>query len=256
MNISIIIPTYNEEKRIERTLNAYCDFFSHNKQKLEFKNKNKIVNVHICVVLNGCTDNTFPIVQKIKKEYNSIQIINLQSAGKGLAIIEGFKNSVDQNADLIGFVDADMATHPKDFCELLEKINDHDGIIASRYMQKSNITPKKRLWIKEYGRKIIFNPLIKLLFGIQYTDYQCGAKIFKKNTIKKILPKLSIQRWAFDIELLYLCKKYNFKIKEVPTTWTDQKHTKFHVIGSGLAMIGEIIKLRYKRSKFFKFFNH
>src|SRR3989344_8345313 len=96
-NLTIIIPAYNEERRIGKTLDDYCRFF--NKIKLDYK---------LLVLLNGCKDNTLDVVKKYKKKHSKIEYKNIKEAiGKGGAVIEGFKIA---NTDLIGFVDADNST--------------------------------------------------------------------------------------------------------------------------------------------------
>ncbi len=241
MKLSIVIPAYNEENRIGRTLEKYVLF----SQKMK---KEKNIDTEFPVVLNGCTDNTLSIVRDVQKKYAEIRIIDLKNAGKGFAVAAGFKDAVARDNDLIGFVDADMATKPEYFYELAQKINDADGIIASRYMKKSKIFPP-RPGIKEWGRIIVYNPIIRLLFGMSYVDFQCGAKLFKRSVIEAIANKLTVRQWAFDVELLHLCKTNHFTIKEIPTVWYDQDDSKFN-LKAGMCMIGRLFALRFgKRSK-------
>jgi len=247
MKVSIVIPAHNEEKRISRTLTRYCKFFENVKST-------ENIETNFIVVLNGCKDKTYEIAHKIKEKFNSIRILNLKKSGKGLAIKEGFKCALQDKNDLIGFVDADMATKPKYFYELIKNIKHEDAIIGSRYMKGAVVTPKRPL-IKSWGRKIVFNPLIRLMLGMKYKDFQCGAKLFKKSVLQKILPHLTIKQWAFDIELLYLCKKNGFYVREAPTIWHDQDHSKFKLFGPGMKMLSAIIKLRLKHSRLKKTIN-
>src|SRR3990170_2579077 len=240
--ISIIIPAYNEEQRIKKTLEAYSSFFDQLKQ-------GQILDYELLVVLNGCKDNTIGVVKEVSRTFGNILIIDLLQAGKGLAIIEGFTETLKRDSDFIGFVDADMATEPDAFYELIKHIDPYDGIIASRYMRASRIYPP-RPPIKEWGRRLIYNPMVCLLFGLYYADMQCGAKIFKRKVIELITPHLQELRWAFDVELLYLCKKFGFVIKELPTVWTDQELRKFKLVHSGLPMIQSLFKLRLRYSVF------
>jgi glycosyltransferase involved in cell wall biosynthesis len=237
--ISIIIPAYNEEKRIKHTLQAYFDFFlqKQHDQKLSFE---------IIIVLNGCKDNTLRVVENFQKNHVNCFIMNLKEAGKGLAIKAGFQDALSRSADLIGYVDADMATRPEDFYALIQQMEDKtlDGVIASRYMPDSKIYPP-RPRIKRWGSFLIYESLISLLFGLRNKDYQCGAKLFKAEVIKKIVPSMTITHWAFDVEILYLCKKFGFKIKEVPTTWHDQAGSKLR-IHSGIRMLGSLFNLRFR----------
>lgn len=234
MKISIIIPAYNEEKRIERTIRAYYEFFSQKKPSLAFE---------LVIVLNGCKDNTLAVTEKLRNDLytNDIIIINIKEAGKGLAIKTGFTDALTRDNDLIGFVDADMATSPQAFYDLVTHINDDDGIIASRYMPGAQISPARPAY-KRYGSRIIYEPFVWLLFGLSYYDLQCGAKLFKCATLKTITPQLTVTQWAFDVELLYLCKKAGYIIKEIPTVWHDQADSKLTLRG-GLRMFSALFKV-------------
>ncbi len=232
MKLSIIIPAYNEEGRIEKTIRAYHQFFSDKQQSTN-------LSFELVIVLNGCKDNTLGVVERVRNELASnIVVINLLQAGKGLAIKAGFADALTRENDLIGFVDADMATEPQAFYDLTININDVDGVIASRYMPGAHITPERPAY-KRWGSRIIYEPYVWLLFGLSYYDYQCGAKVLKRAVIERITPQLTVAQWAFDVELLYLCKKNGFIIKEIPTVWHDQADSKLTLRG-GLRMFGAL----------------
>src|SRR5438093_534822 len=114
-SISLIIPAYNEEKRIKSTLETYYSYFSNLQQQ-------EIISFQIIVVLNGCTDNTLAVTQEVKKTASNIAIISIPTAGKGLAIKQGFIEALKSNNQLIGFVDADMATDPEAYFDLIKNI--------------------------------------------------------------------------------------------------------------------------------------
>jgi glycosyltransferase involved in cell wall biosynthesis len=232
MKISIIIPAYNEEKRIEKTMRAYHTFFSE-----------KNISFELVIVLNGCKDNTLSIVERVRNDLtiNTIVIIDMQQAGKGLAIKTGFANALTRDNTLIGFVDADMATAPDAFYDLMINIGNNDGVIASRYMPGAKITPARPAY-KRYGSRIIYEPFVWLLFGLTYYDLQCGAKLFKRAALENITPQLTVTQWAFDVELLYLCKKESYTVKEIPTVWHDQADSKLTLRG-GLRMFGALFKV-------------
>jgi glycosyltransferase involved in cell wall biosynthesis len=241
MKISIIIPAYNEQSRIEKTVRTYHSFFTQKSSDHFF--------FELIIVLNGCVDNTRAIVNDIQKDLGNDTIIIVETpyAGKGLAIALGFATAVKRTENtLIGFVDADMATLPEAFFDLIENINNYDGAIASRYMPESHITPARPLY-KRWGSRIIYEPLVYFLFGLSYYDLQCGAKLFKHHVIAKILPHLTEKQWAFDVELLYLCKKFNFIVKEFPTVWHDQADSKLTLKG-GMGMLSALVKV-WKKHK-------
>lgn len=240
MKISILIPAYNEETRIKRTIETYHAFFNE-------KSCSTHLMYELVIVLNGCKDNTLTIVQQLARELDNISIINIVQAGKGLAIKTGFADALKRDNDLIGFVDADMATLPEYFYDLVTHIDHHDGIIASRYMPGAHVFPERPAY-KRWGSRLIYEPYVWLLFGISYYDLQCGAKLFKRAVIERITPLLTVTQWAFDVELLYLCKKYGFDIIEIPTTWTDQAESKL-TLKAGFKMLSALFKLRIRHWK-------
>jgi len=244
MKISIIMPAYNEEKRIGKALEAYSKFFGtlSKKERLDYE---------IIVVINNTTDRTEEIVNKHKKKNKKIRYLNLKRGGKGYAITEGFKDSLKRKSDLIGFVDADLATPPQAFYFLIRKLNNNDGIIASRYIQGSIIKPKPSF--SRYVSSRVYNFLIRSLFLIPYRDTQCGAKVFKRQAIKKIVNLLSFSKWAFDIDLIYTLRNNGFKIGEAPTIWSDKGYSKINFLKAGPMMVLGAIRLRIINSIFKRF---
>jgi len=239
MKLSIVIPAHNEKQRIKKTIRAYHQFFIE-------KQKDNLFDFELVVVLNGCTDNTLFIVESLRKQLSNLVIVNLSDAGKGLAIKAGFINSLTRTNDLIGFVDADMATLPEAFYALVQNIDKYDAIIASRYMPGAQIYPP-RPWYKRWGSRIIYEPLVRLLFNLSYHDLQCGAKLFRRKAIIIIVSHMVIRGWAIDLELLYLCKKYGLHVKEIPTVWHDQDDSKLTMRG-GIRMLGDVFVLRLRHS--------
>lgn len=237
MKISIVIPAYNEEKRIGPTLAAYLSFFDelHKKNTLDFE---------LLVVLNACVDGTKDIVQNI--QHDKLLMIDLKEAGKGLAILAGFKDALKRDNDLIGFVDADMATRPEAFYKLMQDMGGHDGVIASRYLPGSVVSPRET-WAKVAGSRF-YNVLQRLLFGFKYTDTQCGAKIFKRAVIVKVVDDIVYLKWAFDIDILYQAKRHGFKVIEVPTVWSDKAFSTFNFWGGGLNVLGATFGLWFRNT--------
>lgn len=242
MKVSIVIPAYNEQNRIAKTIRAYDTFFAAKKNEIG-------LNYELVIVLNGCVDNTLSVVESTSKEcMQPLIIIDLLQAGKGLAIKTGFIDALTRpDNDVIGFVDADMATQPDAFFDLLMQLTDCDGVIASRYMPGAKIFPERPAY-KRRGSRLIYEPFVFRLFGISYHDFQCGAKLFKRNVIETVAPHLTVAQWAFDVELLYLCKKYGFIIKEVPTVWCDQAESKLTLRG-GLRMFGALFRVWREHKK-------
>jgi len=234
MRTYIIMPAYNEERRIGKTLEEYGKFFSNKK----FKSC-----VEIIIVLNACRDNTLNIVKKYQRRYKIIKYLNFKEGGKGFAIIQGFKYAINKSVDekdLIGFVDADLATSPEEFYKLMKNIKGYSGVIASRW--------KKGAEIKEsFLRRIMsrgFNFLVRGILFLKYEDTQCGAKLFRKFPLSLIIGEITSVKWAFDVELLYRLKRKKCKIKEIPTIWVDKKDSQLNIIKAPIQMFFGIIRIR------------
>jgi glycosyltransferase involved in cell wall biosynthesis len=234
--VNIVIPAYNEERRIGPTLEAYCDYF-------------KDFNVRFIVVLNGVTDNTRAVVEHYQ-DISSKEIVIIESAkGKGNAVRQGFLSALETDCDIIGFVDADGSIAPDQYYKLLSELCskscDCDGVIASRYMKGSDIgvaRPK----IKEYGRRWFYNRPIKKKLGLDYHDYQCGAKLFKRRVIEEIAPSLTEAGWALDLDILYLCKQCNFHIHEIPIVWRDKEGSHLSIFASIKDLYNAVNRVKVK----------
>ena len=238
--ICIVIPAYNEERRIGKTLEAYSNYF-------ENLRKNKYLDYEILVVINNTKDRTEEIVKQFIKENERILYLNLKPGGKGFAVIEGFKDALKRNNDLIGFVDADMATSPEEYWKLVKSIRNHDGVIASRWQKNSLV--KNSSFIRRINSSG-FNFIVRSLFLFKYKDTQCGAKLFKRKVIENIHNKLGITQWAFDIDLLYKIKLKDFKIIEIPTTWENKEDATLNILKAPLQMFASVLRLRLIYSPF------
>jgi glycosyltransferase involved in cell wall biosynthesis len=230
-SLLILIPAYNEERRIEPALRDYADFFQ----------KNYDGKFQIVVVLNGCTDNTLGVVQKVAAEFPTIRALEFaEPIGKGGALIEGLKLAT--HADLIGFVDADGATPPRAFLDLVKRIGNADCIIGSRWLPGAVIHQSQQSHRRFASRG--FHKIVQLLFWMDIYDTQCGAKVMKSEVVEKIHDHLTTADLAFDINLLYSLKHAGFKILEVPTEWTDQAGSKVALGRSSLTMFLSVVRIR------------
>lgn len=236
---AIVIPAYNEEKRIGRTLKNYCNFFERLKKEID-------IDYLILVVINNTNDRTEEIVSEYKKNGKNVDYINLIKGGKGYAVIEGFRECLKTNCEIIGFTDADMATPPQEYWKLIKTCFKYHGAIADRYVSGAKINPKPKL--RRLIAKRMFNVVARALLMIPYKDTQCGAKVFKREVLTEVLPELSMSEWAFDVELLYKIHKKGFAVRSVPVNWFDEKYSKINFWISGPNMALGIVRLRLLNS--------
>lgn len=236
--ISVIIPAYNEEKRIGKTLAAYGEFFEQKKKRKE------INDFEILIVINNTKDRTEEVVKTFSKKYKEIRYLNFKLGGKGFAIIEGFKEALKNKENkLIGFVDGDLSTPPEAFYDLIKRLDGYDGIIANRWDKRSIIAAKQSTLRRFVSRG--YNLIIRSLFLFSYPDTQCGAKIFKREVLERNIHKLVTSNWGFDVALLFCLKKEEHaRIRSVPTTWNDSKESHIDIKRTPVLMFLSAIRLR------------
>ncbi len=238
-SLLLLIPAYNEERRIEPVLRDYAQFFG-----THYSGKFQLV-----VVLNGCTDNTLGVVQRVAAEFPAVRALEFKEPiGKGGALIEGLKLAL--HADLIGYVDADGATPPHAFLDLVKKIGAADCVIGSRWLPGA-VIHQSQTGNRQFASRV-FHFIVQLLFWMNIHDTQCGAKVMKREVVEKIHPFLRIADMAFDINLLVALKRAGYRILEAPTEWTDQAGSKVHLFRSSLTMFLSVLRVRLIYSPFYK----
>jgi glycosyltransferase involved in cell wall biosynthesis len=235
----LLIPAYNEEKRIEPVLRDYAQYF-----RRHYPGRFSIV-----VVLNGCVDDTLGVVNRAAALHPEIGALDFPAPiGKGGALIEGLK--LAPTADLIGYVDADGATAPPAFLDLVRHCREVDCAIGSRWMPGSVLHQSQSTQRRVFSR--VFHAVVQLLFRMNIADTQCGAKVMRREAVEKIHSSLRIADVAFDINLLYALKRNGFTIREVPTEWTDQIGSKISLNKGALGILLSVFRLRLVYSPFYR----
>lgn len=231
MKLSIIIPTFNEEGRIIASLVKINDFLKKSRLQAE-----------VIVVDDGSQDKTVEVTKGFKKNFPQLRIIEMgENFGKGWAVRKGV---LEAEGDQILFTDADLATPIEELGKLKEKINEgYDLAIASRVHEdgRDERSSTQSMFRRLMGK--VFNLLVSALVISGFKDTQCGFKLFKAQAAKKIFLKQRIKRIGFDVEILYLAKKNNLKIAEVPIKWQGGKESRMS-IGKELGVIKDILSIR------------
>ncbi len=204
-SISIVIPAYNEARRIERTLKALLSYI------------NDRDDVEIIIVMDGCTDETPNIVMRFaRSDPRVIPLVFGKRLGKGGALLKGFEVA---RGNVLILCDADMPTNPEELMRLANMIDDHDMVIGSRYVKGAKLI--KRPTLMRFFLSRAFNVLVRLLFPSlkDFRDTQCGLKAVRKGLIEIIKDSLVITNFAFDVNLLYSAVKAGANIKELGVYW-------------------------------------
>lgn len=211
MQLSIVIPAYNEAAYISKKLDQYLAVFG---KEAEF-----------LVVPNGCTDETSRIAEAYAQQHPNVHVhVIAEAVGKARAVREGWRRT---QGEWVAFIDADESTSAEEFQRLFAARGDADGVIASRWAPGSRVENRSPLRLVA---SYIFAWAVKVLFWMPYRDTQCGAKIFRQELVRRILPHARVDNIAFDVELLLLCRRANARIVEYPTHWIDRSDSV--IIGS------------------------
>ncbi|MBU0981132.1 glycosyltransferase family 2 protein [Patescibacteria group bacterium] len=228
MDLSVIIPAYNESKRLKKTLEEALSFFS-----------DKFENFEIILVDDGSTDETLISINSYRSNPNLRIITYSENRGKGYAIKQGV---LAARGEIVLFMDADGATPISEFNNLLTFLGENPVVIGSRYQKMSSIEIKQPFYRIIIGR--IGNYLIQksLLPGIE--DTQCGFKMFKNDIAKELFEDLTIERFGFDIEILVKAHQKGYSIVEVPVSWHHQGSSRIRPIKDSFRTFKDFLKIK------------
>lgn len=229
MHLSIIIPAYNEARRIGETIKKTSDYLV----KQEYDSE-------IIVVNDGSTDDTVQTVHSLNLPLVRV-IDNQKNHGKGYVVKQGMLSA---QGNYRVFMDADNSTQIQEiekFWEFFEK--DYSIVIGSRHAKEGGKRrvdqPFYRAFLARAGNYLT---QILLLWGIE--DTQCGFKAFTAKATQAIFPKQTIVGWGFDMEILFISKKQGFKIKEVGVNWYNEGESKFRALSGYISTLKELLKIR------------
>lgn len=227
MNLSIIIPAYNEEKRIKNTLESLVERFDESCEIL---------------VVSESRDKTNGIVKEFSKKATIIKLIaSSKRLGKGGAFKKGVENS---HGEIVMLLDSDLPVPVSDIEKVISWVGKTDVAVASREVEGTKILvypPLPRVFAgKAFAR------IVNTLFKLDVRDPQCGCKAFKKGVLEKVLYTVEGNGFDFDAELLFKCKKMGYKIKEIPITWSYKPDSKLNLFKDTIKMGKGVLKLWVK----------
>jgi glycosyltransferase involved in cell wall biosynthesis len=230
-SLSVVIPAYNEAKRIERTLRKIQEYFQSWKDDYE-----------VIVVDDGSRDGTAEVVERVQKHFPQLKLVRLErNQGKGWAVRAGMLNA---DGELILMSDADLSTPIEELAKLEDALKKgFDIAIGSRRAEGAEIV-KHQPWLREHIG-VAFGVLTGLIVRTGFKDTQCGFKLFRHQTAKKIFPLQTAKGLPFDLEVLALAMRMGFRIVEVPVVWMDEEGSKVKPIAHLPSVILEVLKIRW-----------
>jgi len=233
MQLSVIIPAYNEEERLPNTLH----------QAYAWLQKNHADHFDIIVVDDGSSDHTCHHVQNMMQDMPKLRLIQqVENQGKGAAVRRGM---LAAQADVHLFMDADHSTHIREVAkvfQILDRQRDVDVVIASRQHPDSDIS-EHQSWLREHMGKT-FNLLMRLSTGIDMPDTQCGFKAMRKQASDAIFSRQKLDGFSFDVEILFLAQQLGYNTAEIPVQWVNEPNSKVRMLIDPLKMFADILRIR------------
>jgi dolichyl-phosphate beta-glucosyltransferase len=228
---SIVIPAYNEGARLGATLEKVLAYVHARGWDAE-----------VIVVNDGSRDNTADIVRTFSAKDPALRLVeNPGNRGKGYSVRHGMLNA---RGRIVLFSDADLSSPIEEAPKLFQALEaGADIAIGSRWLRAETQTQRQPLHRQIFGR--IFNLILRITLGLKFKDTQCGFKAFKQPAVQAIFPLQKIERWGFDPETLFLARKFNFKVEEIPVAWGHSGGTRIHPLIDGSRMFVEMLRIRW-----------
>lgn len=231
--LSVVIPAYNEAVRLGNTLRAVVDYLRQNAPDAE-----------VIVVDDGSSDETADLARRTFQDAGSLRtsVISYKSnLGKGRAVRLGL---LAARGDVTLFSDADLSTPIAEAPKLVEPIvNGHcDVTFGSRALNRELIGVHQP-WRREQGGRI-FNLVVRLATGLPFWDTQCGFKAFRMSVCRPLVEAATVDRFGFDVELLYLAYRAGLNLKEIPVRWDHNEGSKVSVMSDSFKMLNEVGLIR------------
>ena len=234
--ISIVIPAYNEEKRLPEYLKEIFNFISGDFKEFE-----------IIVVDDGSEDTLSDNLRKWPEYNKTLYVVNHEkNKGKGAAVKTGM---LQARGDKILFCDADGATPISQLSRLLKEYDEDvfPIVIGARVALTGYCNVDRRMSRHYLGR--LFSGLITVVSKVDLYDSQCGFKLFSKKAAREIFRELESKNWAFDIEIFLLARKKGFGICEVPVSWRDIPGSKINILSDGFKMLVDVYRITERINK-------
>jgi glycosyltransferase involved in cell wall biosynthesis len=237
--LSVIIPAYNEEKRLSRTLASIRDYFAVTGAGA---GGFQLGEIEIIVVDDGSTDDTANVVESLAREMPGLRLVRIHgNRGKGFSVKHGM---LEARGRITLFTDADLSSPIEESRKLFNALDaGNDVAIGSRALDRSLIAVRQSRFREIAG--IIFNGFVRVFTGLPFHDTQCGFKAFVRERTRTVFEQQRIERFGFDPEILFIARRHGLRSVEVPVRWAHDEGTKVHVFRDSLLMFSDLVVIRW-----------
>jgi len=229
-DLSIIIPSYNEESRLPATLERIAAYLSDSQCEAE-----------VLVVDDGSKDGTAAVADYFRIKIPTLRVIaNGVTRAKGYSVRHGMQEA---RGRIALFTDADLSAPIEEAGKLIDALDTHDVAIGSRAMDRSLISVHESPFREFAG--IIFNKIVRIILWLPFVDTQCGFKAFRREPCAILFQQQTIERFGFDPELLYLARHHGLRAVEIPVRWGHSPATKVSMLRDSIQMFIDIFTIRW-----------
>jgi glycosyltransferase involved in cell wall biosynthesis len=231
--VSIVIPAYNESRRLPATLSAVLDFLA----------ARDFSGWEVLVVDDGSTDETAAIAAQFEAARPGVRVLrNPGNRGKGYSVRHGM---LQARGDWVLFTDSDLSAPIEEADKLLDAARRAGASIAfgSRAVDRSLIQVHQS-WFRETAGRF-FNLIMRLLTGLRFKDTQCGFKLFEARAARDVFSRQQIDGWGFDVEVLFIARLLGYKAVEVPVRWAHSEGTKIRMFRDSFRMFADLLRVRW-----------
>jgi dolichyl-phosphate beta-glucosyltransferase len=228
--LSIIVPSFNEEVRLPASLDLIAGYVSSQKRSTE-----------VLVVDDGSNDRTAEVAASFASRIPNLRVLtNGENRGKGYSVRHGMQEA---RGEYVLFTDADLSAPIEEADKLLSALRQYDVAIGSRALNRDLIDVHESLFREFAG--IIFNRIVRIVLWLPFVDTQCGFKAFRREPCRIIFEQQRIERFGFDPELLYLARHHGLKSTEIPVRWSHSPATKINMMRDSIQMFVDVFTIRW-----------
>ncbi len=227
--LSIIVPSFNEEARLPASLDLIAAFVSSANRSTE-----------VLVVDDGSNDRTAEVAAAFADRIPNLRVLkNGENRGKGYSVRHGMQEA---RGEYVLFTDADLSAPIEEADKLLSALQQYDIAIGSRALNRDLIDVHESPFREFAG--IIFNRIVRIVLWLPFVDTQCGFKAFRRERCRIIFEQQRIERFGFDPELLYLARHHGLKATEIPVRWSHSPATKINMMRDSIQMFVDVFTIR------------
>ena len=232
--ISVVMPAYNEARRLPDTIAQLARFASSDSRISE-----------LIIVDDGSRDDTAAVVNAAESGTLPIRLVSYRSnAGKGYAIRRGVM-TVQGDAILIS--DADLSTPISEISTLLSALQHAEVVIGSRALAQSDVRVRQAWYRQRMGRS--FNSMMAAITGLPFRDTQCGFKLLRTDAARRIFEQATVDRFAWDVEMLMIACRLGYRVEEVPVVWVNSPDSRVRIVRDSSRMLFDTLRMRLRLGK-------